>query len=120
MPVIKDKEELFDYIKSVDWSQFDTAYGHADMVNYFYVNRFLPSSGRIAEPVHPLPLRIVPLAMSASGCHRTASDSLLIPLRVLSASFHLPVCFDLFNVSFFCGYIITHLFSFVNTFLTIL
>ena len=25
-------------------------------------------------PVSPLPLRIIPLAMSASGCHRTASD----------------------------------------------
>ena len=44
----KDKEELFDYIKSVDWSQFDTAYGHADMVNYFY-NPPMPNMETVLE-----------------------------------------------------------------------
>ena len=48
MPVIKDKEELFDYIKSVDWSQFDTAYGHADMVNYF-CNPPMPNMETVLE-----------------------------------------------------------------------
>ena len=36
MTAIKDKTELLNYIRSVDWSQFETAFGNADLDNYFY------------------------------------------------------------------------------------